>query len=234
MNIFIENIAISTVFLLILINSIGYFYSYLIVNNKIGRNSKIQINSKLDTKYLHKHLPLFILNVIILIILVFIGLFFETFSSYIIDTTHSITFKEICSHLFVILLFDDVFFYVLHRFMHENKYIYSKIHKIHHRANSPIPIDYIYVHPLEWLSGFIGPFIGILFLGGVSIYTFWLYLLVRNFHEISIHSGLKSNFIYKILPFYGENEHHDMHHLKRDGNYSSTFTFMDFLFKTKF
>ena len=135
--------------------------------------------------------------------------------------------------LFVILLFDDTFFYFLHRLMHENKYIYKKIHKIHHRANSPIPIDYLYVHPLEWMSGFIGPFIGILLLGGVSIYAFWLYLIVRNFHELDIHSGLKSSFLNRSLPFSGTNEHHDLHHAKRDWNYSSTFTLWDTIFRTK-
>ena len=34
-------------------------------------------------------------------------------------------------------------------------------------------------------------------------------------------------------PFYGTNEHHDYHHAKRDGNYSSTFTFWDYIYKTK-
>ena len=111
--------------------------------------------------------------------------------------------------------------------------IYKKIHKIHHRANTPIPIDYIYVHPLEWLSGFIGPFIGMIMIGGISIYSFWIYLIIRNIHEIHIHSGIKTSFFKYFIPFYGENEHHDVHHAKRDGNYSSTFTYLDFLFKTK-
>ena len=97
-----------------------------------------------------------------------------------------LSFIMIIGQLFVVIIFDDAFFYILHRIMHENKFIYTKIHKIHHRANSPIPLDYIYVHPLEWMSGFIGPFIGILILGGVSIYTFWLYLFIRNFHEFAI------------------------------------------------
>ena len=82
--------------------------------------------------------------------------------------------------LSVVLLVDDIFFYFLHRSMHESKYLYKKIHKIHHRANTPIPIDYIYVHPFEWLSGFIGPFIGMIILGGISFNTFCAYLIIRN------------------------------------------------------
>ena len=126
-----------------------------------------------------------------------------------------------------------MFFYVLHRLMHENKYIYRKIHKIHHRANTPIPIDYIYVHPLEWSSGMIGPFIGMFMLGGISIYSFWIYLIVRNLHELHIHSGIVTSFFMRIIPFYGDNEHHDIHHSIRDGNYSSTFILWDYIFKTK-
>ena len=133
-----------------------------------------------------------------------------------------------------VLTIDDIFFYVLHRMMHENKYIYRKIHKIHHRANAPIPIDYIYVHPLEWSSGMIGPFIGMLLIGGISIYSFWIYLIVRNLHEIHIHSGIKTSWFKFLIPFYGDNEHHDLHHAKRDGNYASTFILWDKIMGTKF
>ena len=40
--------------------------------------------------------------------------------------------------------------------------IYFKtIHRIHHKAITPVALEYIYVHPLEWLMGYIGPFIAI-------------------------------------------------------------------------
>ncbi len=218
-----------TIILVFLINAFGYIYSYLIVTKKIGANNQIQPNANREVEYFKNHRPLFLLNVSILILFVFIGLHF--FGDYIISFNSELTILNIILQLLIILIFDDTFFYFLHRLMHENKFIYKKIHKIHHRANSPIPIDYIYVHPLEWMSGFIGPFIGIIIIGGVSIYSFWLYLLVRNFHELSIHSGLKTSFV--KFPFYGTNEHHDIHHARRDGNYASTFTLWDVLFKTK-
>ena len=220
-----------TILLIVLINLSGYIYSYLIVTDKIGLNKQIQPNSDKDKKYLFSHIPLFVFNVLTLILFVFIGFYF--FKDYIIDVDTSFSYLNLFVQLFIILIFDDTFFYFLHRLMHENKYIYKKIHKIHHRANSPIPIDYLYVHPLEWMSGFIGPFIGILLLGGVSIYAFWLYLIVRNFHELDIHSGLKSSFLNRSFPFSGTNEHHDLHHAKRDGNYSSTYTLWDTIFRTK-
>ena len=229
MNLYTNDIFL-TLLLVLLINISGYIYSFLFVKNIIGNQSRIQIQSRTNLSYLNNHVPLVAFNVLTLMLFVFIGLYF--FHGYIINN-HQISIYKVIIQLFVILLFDDTFFYFLHRMMHENKFIYKTIHKIHHRANAPVAIDYLYVHPLEWMSGFIGPFIGIILLGGVSIYTFWLYLFVRNFHELAIHSGLKSSFISRIFPFYGTNEHHDLHHEKRDGNYASSFTFFDLVFKTK-
>ena len=218
-----------TILLLIIINGYGFVYSYLITGKSFRKNKKIQ-NKTNGLNVLIDRTPLVLFNISILIILNSIGLYF--FKDYFIKDHSSflITLGEV---LFVLTI-DDIFFYVLHRTMHENKYIYRKIHKIHHRANAPIPIDYIYVHPLEWSSGMIGPFIGMLLMGGISIYSFWLYLIIRNFHEIHIHSGIKTSFIKYLVPFYGDNEHHDLHHAKRDGNYSSTFILWDKIMGTKF
>jgi len=223
-----DNIVYLTLFLLILINAYGFMYSYLITDKSFFVKSKIQ-SKMISFSVLKERTPLVLFNVSILMILTVIGLVF--FRGYYIKEYVSLSYIFI--EVFFVLLIDDFFFYLLHRMMHENKYIYKKIHKIHHRANTPIPFDYIYVHPFEWLSGFIGPFIGMLILGGISIYSFWLYLIVRNVHEIHIHSGIKSSFLTKMIPFYGNNEHHDFHHAKRDGNYSSTFTLWDKIFKTK-
>tara|TARA_B100000029_G_C17149352_1_gene805419 strand:- start:171 stop:665 length:495 start_codon:yes stop_codon:yes gene_type:complete len=137
------------------------------------------------------------------------------------------------TQIIFVLIVDDFFFYLLHRIMHESKYIYKKIHKIHHRANVPIPLEYIYVHPLEWMSGMIGPFLGMYFIGGIAFESYCIYLIIRNLHEIHIHSGIKTSIFYKILPIYGSNEHHDIHHAKRDGNYASTFIIWDLIFRTK-
>ena len=219
-----------TLILLFCINFYGFLYSYLITTTSFFEKLKIQ-DKNINYDVLKSRVPLVLFNVIVLMILTTIGLYY--FKSYYISDYTSFYIET--GKLIIILLVDDVFFYFLHRTMHENKFIYKTIHKIHHRANTPIPIDYIYVHPLEWLSGFIGPFIGMLLIGGISIETFWAYLIVRNVHELHIHSGLKtSSFISKIIPFYGPNEHHDLHHAKRDGNYASTFVLWDKIFKTQF
>ena len=217
-----------TILLLIIINGYGFVYSYLITGKSFRKNKKIQ-NKTNGLNVLIDRTPLVLFNISILMILNSIGLYF--FKDYYIKDYSSvlITLGEV---LFVLTI-DDIFFYVLHRTMHENKFIYKKIHKIHHRANVPIPIEYIYVHPLEWMSGMIGPFLGMIIIGKISFIAYIFYLIIRNFHEIHIHSGIKTSLIHKLFPLYGTNEHHDMHHAKRDGNYSSTFTFWDIVFKTK-
>ena len=42
--------------------------------------------------------------------------------------------------------------------MHKNKFLYEKVHIIHHKASNPFPADYLYEHPLEWIMGLLGPF----------------------------------------------------------------------------
>ena len=216
-----------TVILLLSINLYGFLYSYLIVKKKFYNSFKIQ-SKNIELKILLNRIPLVTFNVSILILLNIIGLYF--FKDTFIKDFNS--YPILVLEVFTVLFVDDFFFYFLHRFMHENRFIYRKIHKIHHRANVPMPIEYIYVHPLEWMSGMIGPFLGMILIGGISFESYLIYLVIRNMHEIHIHSGIKTSLIHKILPFYGTNEHHDMHHAYLNGNYASAFSFWDRMFKT--
>ena len=223
-----NNYVIITVFLLFFINFYGVVFSYLITKKNFSAVSKIQVK-KISYETFLKRIPLCSFNILILIILNAIAL--QYFEDFFLKEYFSPGI--LCLEIFIVLAIDDFFFYFLHKYMHANKFIYKKIHKIHHRANTPIPIEYIYVHPLEWMSGMIGPFIGMYFIGGIAFQSYCIYLIVRNIHEIHIHSGIKTSIIFNVIPFYGNNEHHDTHHADRDGNYASTFTVWDFLFNTK-
>ena len=159
-----------TIILLLAINLYGFIYSTFITKYQFLENKKIQ--TKINSfKLLLDRCPLIIFNISILIVLNVIGIKFF----------HTIFLREFNSYLFsgyevlFVLIVDDFFFYVLHRIMHESTYIYKKIHKIHHRANTPMPFEYIYVHPLEWMSGMIGPFLGMYLLGGISFFSYWKY-----------------------------------------------------------
>ena len=222
-----KNIIIACI-LLICINSYGFIYSYLITKHLFLNSKKIQ-SKNVDYNTFLGRIPLVLFNITIVIVFNVIGLYF--FKDYFIKEFISIPW--VFGEVLFVLIIDDLFFYFLHRLMHENKYIYKKIHKIHHRANVIIPIEYLYVHPLEWMSGMIGPFLGMIVIGGISFESYLVYLIIRNFHELHIHSGLKTSLLNKTIPFYGTNEHHDLHHAKRDGNYSSTFILWDLIMDSR-
>ncbi|EMS66968.1 hypothetical protein TRIUR3_30367 [Triticum urartu] len=66
--------------------------------------------------------------------------------------------------------------------------------------------------------------------------TLWLWFVLRHLEAIDIHSGF--NFPFnptKLIPFYGGADHHDYHHRvggQSQSNFSSVFTFCDYLYGT--
>jgi sterol desaturase/sphingolipid hydroxylase (fatty acid hydroxylase superfamily) len=136
----------------------------------------------------------------------------------------------------LLVLADDLWFYFAHRFMHENKEVYRRVHKIHHEAFAPVPIEYIYVHPVELMMGTLGPVIVIaatlLVAGEMSAYVLVGWQAWRTLHEIDIHSGLRSPFT-AGLPLWAGMKHHDLHHARPTlGNYASSLTLWDRLLGT--
>ncbi len=226
------NIILYTVLIIVSCNLIGFIFSLASIHFKFLEKYKIQ-KRKIKSITFYKRLPLIFFNIFLLIVTSCMGLYFFL-DTIILDTSFNSIIK-ILFQLFVIFVIDDIYFYFLHLFMHKNKFILKKIHSIHHRAISPVALEYMYVHPLEWLSGYIGPFLGMFILslmGPVNIFAFWLYQIIRNIHELDVHSGFKSK-ISKWIPYWGETEHHDKHHELLNGNYATTFTFWDDFFNTK-
>jgi plant 4alpha-monomethylsterol monooxygenase len=133
---------------------------------------------------------------------------------------------------------DDVWFYFAHRLMHENSWLFRHVHSIHHRVRSTLPLDYIYVHPFEWMLGGFGIILActILYfsLGQISVYAFFIYAMFKAMHEINIHSGVPSWVLERHpLKFVGTSEHHGNHHFKIKGNYASCFKWWDHWLKSK-
>ena len=99
-------------------------------------------------------------------------------------------------------------------------------------------MDYVYVHPFEWMGSSLGIVLGLAAVAGVtgepmSALTFLIYSGLRNAHELDIHSGLPSSGWMRWVPFFGPAEHHDMHHARpNSGNYGSTFLWWDHVFGT--
>ncbi|MEC7987515.1 MAG: sterol desaturase family protein [Myxococcota bacterium] len=215
-----------TLLIAFLCNAFGFVFSYFILQTDAFGRLRIQ-KRRYRKGTFRKRLPLILLNLSILFVLVFVGLYFaEGFFDMEWQSWWSIAIQ-----ISVFVLLDDVYFYFYHRALHNVPVLYSKIHKIHHRAFAPFPMEYIYVHPLEWMLGTLGIVLAavsiVLVNGQISVHAFWIFSVIRNLHEVDIHSGLRSLFAHKI-PLFAATEHHDFHHRKNTkGNYGSMFTFWD-------
>ncbi len=219
-----------TVAILFCTNLIGYIYTALILHTNLINDYRIQ-QKKHFAKRFYERFPLILFNISILLGVGIIGVFLlQDFIDFSLPTVWVFTWQ-----LILIFLIDDLYFYFYHAALH-TKFLYKRIHKTHHRSTMPIPMEYIFTHPLEWFFGAIGPFIGLVVIASfseINIYAFWVMSALRNLHELDIHSGIKSSKITSLIPFYGTTEHHDLHHSKNRGNYASTFTFWDKVFGTE-
>lgn len=136
----------------------------------------------------------------------------------------------------LIAVLDDLEFYAWHRFLHSNAWMMRHIHSIHHRARVPYPIEFIYVHPLEWMGGMLGLALGVavtaICFGAVNAYVLWVYTAYRTLRELNIHSNLEPKLL-KYLPFLCSAQHHSLHHNRVRGNFASAFTYLDRVFGTE-
>lgn len=138
--------------------------------------------------------------------------------------------------VFLMLVFDDTYFYWSHRLLHHPK-LFRHIHKVHHYSVDPSPFTTYCFHPLEAAILFFGyrlvPSIIPVHALAVDI---WLLLTLLN--SIAIHLG------YEIYPRWftksrltnwkAPSTHHNMHHQRFKGNYALIFTWWDKLMKTEF
>ena len=223
-------IAIYTIVLLICTNLFGLIYSMLVLYTPIFKKFSIQKKPYVKGVFA-KRMPLYLFNITLLLTISGVGAYFG-FGF----LKQEVSIGIIVFQVIFAFVIDDIFFYFYHRWLHENKYMLKTVHSIHHRATKPFPLEYLYAHPIEWMLGMIGAFLGfaiLLIFMPVNIYAFWIFGGLRNLHEIHIHSDLELPVSSKI-PLLSKTKHHDDHHAKLTGNYSSTFMWMDRLFKTNF
>ena len=226
-----EWVALGTILVLVGSNLFGLLYSMLVLKTNLFKSFRIQSKSYQEAIF-RKRMPLFLFNFVILLCVAGAG-------SYLIYDSIETSFTSLwiigLQVLFAFIV-DDAWFYFFHRWLHENKFMLRHVHSIHHRATTPFPLEYLYAHPLEWMLGMIGVGIGfalILIVMPINVYAIWIFGLLRNLHEIHIHSDLELPF-FSNVPFLSKTKHHDDHHSKLAGNYASTFNWMDRIFKTTF
>jgi plant 4alpha-monomethylsterol monooxygenase len=213
----------------------GFFFSYAVLFTSWFDKYRIQpVDKKTSLKVFYQRLPLILLNIGILQLLAGVGVWGAL--PLLNPCENGAEWGFLGLQLGIFILVDDFYFYWYHRAVHESEYLFKKIHKIHHKAVSPFPLEFIYVHPLEWMIGAVGVALGFglicLLFGWVNVYAFWLYVFYRSAHEIHIHAGIELG-ISKYIPFYGTVRQHDEHHAFVKGNYASSLNYLDKLFGTQ-
>lgn len=223
-------VSLTNLTVLLLSLFIGIIYTFICYQKN---SQRYVITQRKDTyKNFYHHLPLILFNISILSLLSFVGIYF--FSNFF--DTHAPSILIFVTQFLIIMVFDDVEFYFWHRFLHRNKFMLRKIHFIHHRVVIPFPLEFIYVHPIEWIGGTIGLITAFILIantyGSINAYVLWSYTAYRTLHELDIHSNLRPMLI-KYIPFFGNSKDHALHHLHPTGNYASMFTYLDKIFRTE-
>ena len=202
------SIAIYTIVLLICTNLFGLIYSMLVLYTPIFKKFSIQKKPYVKGVFA-KRMPLYLFNITLLLTISGVGAYFG-FGF----LKQEVSIGIIVFQVIFAFVIDDIFFYFYHRWLHENKYMLKTVHSIHHRATKPFPLEYLYAHPIEWMLGMIGAFLGfaiLLIFMPVNVYAFWIFGALRNLHEIHIHSDLELPVSSKI-PLLSKTKHHDDHH----------------------
>ena len=165
--------------------------------------------------------------------------FFHPMAQYFgLSTT--VPFPPLFKMLYQIAIFfvlEDTWHYFSHRLLH-TPYLYKKIHKIHHQYSAPFGMAAEYASPIEVMIlglGTVGvPILWCAWTKDLHILTMYLWIVGRLLQAIDAHSGYEFPWsLHHFLPFWAGADHHDTHHEKFIGNYSSSFRWWDSLLDTE-
>jgi sterol desaturase/sphingolipid hydroxylase (fatty acid hydroxylase superfamily) len=155
-------------------------------------------------------------------------------------TTDAQPWWRVLLDMFIILMFYDFFYYLVHRFLfHDGGFLGGPlmwVHAVHHRQHNPCRGDSSYIHPIEVamglglyavsifvLSRFMGPF------HVVTIIVTWI-----AFSEINLHNHdlwKTDRFPFKYLNTMSVMHHHH-HAMFTGGNFATITLLYDWMFGT--
>ena len=168
-----------------------------------------------------------------LIALIYMGIFAYFFIQiampYYKITDRAFGFDEYLLKFFLVFLINDIEFYVFHRFVFHNKYLYKYIHAHHHRSNNPDLYTTFYISiPEMTIIGLF--FLTIPLIMEVNYYMIIIGPLIMPLFQGYIHSdyNLFENNRFFIFPKY-----HRKHHQELRGNYGQIFQIWDKIFGTR-
>ncbi|RKF61845.1 Methylsterol monooxygenase [Erysiphe neolycopersici] len=145
--------------------------------------------------------------------------------------------KTMCLQIAIFFVLEDTWHYWMHRAFHWGP-LYKRIHKIHHHYSAPFGLAAEYASPIETMVLGAGtvliPTLWCLITGNLHLVTMYLWIVCRLFQAIDSHSGYEFPWsLHHFLPFWAGAEHHDIHHERFIGNYSSSFRWWDYLMDTE-
>ncbi|ETS83842.1 Methylsterol monooxygenase [Pestalotiopsis fici W106-1] len=140
-------------------------------------------------------------------------------------------------HISIFFVLEDTWHYWFHRALHYGP-LYKMIHKLHHTYSAPFGLAAEYASPIEVMllaMGTVGsPILWVSLTGDLHLFTMYMWIVGRLFQAIDSHSGYDFPWsLHNFLPFWAGAHHHDVHHERFIGNYSSSFRWWDYMLDTE-
>ncbi|MCB9506737.1 MAG: sterol desaturase family protein [Myxococcales bacterium] len=131
--------------------------------------------------------------------------------------------------LVAFVFIDDFAYYWMHRAFH-TKWLYQRVHRVHHRVVTPWAVTGHNMHPIEFVAtGTLALVWPVLF--GSHVWTVWAWIAFRQWEAAEGHSGYSFPWSpSKLFPGYWGVEYHDFHHSKFNGNYAGFLNYLDGVF----
>ncbi|KAK4235531.1 hypothetical protein C8A03DRAFT_36619 [Achaetomium macrosporum] len=144
---------------------------------------------------------------------------------------------KMAMHIAIFFVIEDTWHYWFHRALHYGP-LYKSIHKLHHTYSAPFGLAAEYASPIEVMLlgiGVVGsPILWVSLTGELHLVTMYVWIILRLFQAIDAHSGYDFPWSLRhFLPFWAGADHHDLHHERFIGNYSSSFRWWDYFLDTE-
>lgn len=154
------------------------------------------------------------------------------FKANVIKFSQEVSLINLIFKLVILFLLQDIYFYITHRLMH-TKYLFAKIHSIHHRSIQTNPFTSFSTHPLEKLIELLFFPLIMLFVT-LDPYSLLIFLFASSTINFFGHCGfeLKALFLKRHDPIASTSLFHELHHMYPQTNFSLYFIYLDILFKT--
>ena len=143
---------------------------------------------------------------------------------------------KVILNVFIILMFYDFFYYLVHRFWFHGNGAMRQVHAVHHQARNPTYLDAHYVHPKETFIGLALYMASIAALAAIMgpfhlatiIVTFVIYFQLNQINHTFVDLPY---YPFKTLSWITA-KHHVHHENMHKGNYASITLLYDKLFGT--